>query len=217
MERKIVLFSIIFAFIYLSSLALAMLYYGGGSLSDSNSSGFNFTYNYISDLSRLTSLNGKLNHLSAFIYLCGCIFLSLSLLFFIYAFSQHKKTRLTKLGKVTGYCCGIACFFGGIFFFDVFYSYHLIMGYIFNLSGILTMCIFTLSIFQNKDYPNKYGYLLLIILIPSIFYSVLFMLVNIGIIQYLVLLLIIQKIVHIIFVFTLILQNLWLLRYNELI
>ena len=87
----------------------AMLFYQGGHLLDSTTSGYNFFRNFISDLGRTISLSGENNIISYIIFSTGSFVLLGSLTRFLFLAINQFKTNfgiLTLLARITSvYSC----------------------------------------------------------------------------------------------------------------
>ncbi|MCZ2481144.1 hypothetical protein G9H64_03570 [Aquirufa nivalisilvae] len=161
LKKHVVLIGIILSSIL---LLIATQYYPGGSMSNKNSIGFDWTKNFISNLFAENAINGNENPARYWAYF-GMIFLSLSLTAFFVQFStkiSHKGSRLIvrNLGSL-----------GMMFTFLIVTSYHDLM--VILSSTLFLVCLFyiTVFIFKTKQHFLK----LLCVICLLIFYTTLYL------------------------------------------
>ncbi len=125
-------------------LIISTIYYPGGNYENVNSEGYDWAYNYISDLLRPLAVNGEENTARPFAIL-GVLFLTTSFGIFFVNFSNRIKIRSASF--VIKYLGILATIFG---FITVVPSMHDIMV---TLSSILTLLIFfyiTVIVIKSK-------------------------------------------------------------------
>ncbi len=206
-------FSLLGTFQYLIFLALAMYLYGGGNQINADYPTYDFFSNYISDLGRIISISNNSNLLSCIIYSCSSAVLAISLLVFLYFFKQIFNNIFSKIGNFFGIICCCSLLIGSFTFWDIFGDLHLIFANIFNISGLFTTLFFAIAIFKNQNYPKFYGIMLLILFFSGIIYALTFITFSPDFNQSLFYLQVIsQKIVHFLFIFTFLIQEVGALK-----
>ena len=84
----------ILLFVLLSGTA--MVFYPGGTLHDNNTIGYQFFYNYFSNLGEWTARNGEPNSLSAYLFNSALIILAVSYFTFYYNFLKKLSLKLNN-------------------------------------------------------------------------------------------------------------------------
>jgi hypothetical protein len=153
---------------------IAMIFYPGGTLINSNTIGYSFFSNFFSDLGRTKSLSGQSNLTSCIIYVITCCILSISMIPFSIAISYFFKGN--SLAKKLGYSIMTFGALTGIFMtatiltpWDLFGTTHLTLGIIYTFFWILTILFIVISILVNESlFPKKYAFILIIYLIIAV-------------------------------------------------
>ena len=82
---------------YIFCTSIAMYFYAGGTIINPLNQGYNFWYNFFSDLGRITALSGQHNLISFAIFTISALIMSISLLLFILKmpklFQDKKKKK----------------------------------------------------------------------------------------------------------------------------
>jgi hypothetical protein len=142
-----------------------MVYYEGGTYVDPVSQGYQFFFNYISDLGRLIAHSGNLNMTSFILFTISLSIWGISqipfYIIFQYFFKMNKKMRiLSTLGSLFG-------IFTGIFFVGIAFTPSDTLGFLHNTfvflgfgSIFISISMFTITLFQNEEYPNSYAIVL---------------------------------------------------------
>ncbi|MFX1380182.1 MAG: hypothetical protein ACFFA4_13935 [Promethearchaeota archaeon] len=147
-------------FIILTSIA--MFYYGGGTYADPFTQGYIFWYNYFSDLGRISAHSGNPNIISSLLFMITLNLWGIfQIPFYVALPSFFKKTRRIKFISIISSLFGILT---GIFFIGIAFTPSDILGFwhdFFVLLGFgsifISISLFTIVLFQNKDYPKSYA------------------------------------------------------------
>jgi len=141
---------------------IAMLFYPGGTHIDPNTKGYSFFQNFFSDLGRTVAYSGKENIVSYVMFTITLTILGVSIIFYFSAIPFFFKEKnferyLSIIGSLMAIMTGISL--AGVAFtpYDIFPSAHVFFGRILLISLFLALVIYTLIIFFNNDYPNKYA------------------------------------------------------------
>jgi len=162
---------------YIIFTAVAMLFYAGGTLINPASPGYYFWGNFFSDLGRIIALSGAPNNISFVIFTITALILSISFIPFAFAITSFFKNdrKLYLIVRVGS----LVCLSSIIFLictiltpWDTFANTHLVFANLFNLTGVLGIVFFTIAVFYNKDYPNRYAFVYIVLLIFGIIYTI---------------------------------------------
>jgi hypothetical membrane protein len=146
---------------------LAMLFYPGGTFSDTNTIGFSFFSNLFSDLGRTIAHSGASNLVSSMIYnislfIMGMLFIP----FFIATPYLFRKTGegkgLAIASSSLGIIVGIGMVGASLTPADLYYQIHVNFGYLSFISLLPLTILYIIAIFQNKTYHNQYAYVYLV-------------------------------------------------------
>ena len=168
--KKIIVYLGIFgALQFLVLTTYAMWIYPGGTMHERGLESYSFLTNYFSDLGRTKNFRGELNTTC---YLLFKTALTISGICIILFFSILPSFFKHDIAKILAYC---ALFFGmaagacyiGIGWIPLNESYR---GHIFFVTrgfiAFLMMSFFyTLAIFMEKNYPNKYGVVMIVFMV----------------------------------------------------
>ncbi|MHA1242368.1 MAG: hypothetical protein ACTSQU_16530 [Promethearchaeota archaeon] len=162
---------------YIILTAVAMLFYAGGTLINPFSPGYYFWGNFFSDLGRIIALSGAPNNISFVIFTITALILSISFIPFAFTITSFFKSdrKLYLIARVGSLVClsSIIFLIGTILTpWDIFANTHLIFANLFNLTGVLGVIFFTIAVFYNKDYPNRYAFVYIVLLIVGITYTI---------------------------------------------
>ena len=151
---------------FLILTTIAMVFYAGGTLLDSQSVGYQFHVNFFSDLGRTEGYNGKSNSIAQILFSISAIFAGLMLIpYFIKipAFlSQDTGKNLWLKGSsiiATIAACGYAAI--GMFPADIMYSAHIGAVMVAFLLSVPPVVIIGIAMIRSPTYPQLYGYLYL--------------------------------------------------------
>jgi len=162
---------------YIILTAVAMLFYAGGTLINPISPGYFFWGNFFSDLGRVIALSGAPNDISFVIFTITALILSVSFIPFALAITSFfkKDRKLYLIVRVGSLVClsSIVFLIGTILTpWDIFAKTHLLFANLFNLTGVLGIVFFTIAVLYNKDYPNRYAFVYIALLIVGITYTI---------------------------------------------
>lgn len=167
-------------FIFLVILSLSVVFYpGGGRLFGlTDSVGYSFWNNFISDLGRVTAINGEPNTISHILFATGLIILSTAQ--FAYHINIQFLIRQKKSSTILGIISAVV---GGTYTilyialalvpYDVNPPLHnkfIYAGAPFVFVACLTLMI---AIFLDKDLPNFFAYLWLVLVIAFTIFAIL--------------------------------------------
>jgi hypothetical membrane protein len=142
---------------------VAMLFYAGGTLIDPTTTGYSFTTNYFSDLGLTWSHARVPNTVSAILFVTALTMAGGGLILFFLAFPQFfTRSRsgrvLSAIGSASGVIAGL-CFIGvALTPANLVLETHLaVMMWAFRTFTVAVIC-YTIAIFREPDYPNRFGY-----------------------------------------------------------
>lgn len=157
-------------FVFLISTGIGMLFFPGGTILNHHTKGYSFFNNFFSELGRWRTFNGDTKWISFFGFEIALIFQSLAM--FIFNLQFLKTTESKKINKPVFF---IALISGSIFPFflsgialtpcDLYLPYH--MDFVYAAFGTLIPLSFayTILIRQHHLLPNKYGNVMMIIVL----------------------------------------------------
>ena len=143
--------------IFLSSLFMASLFYGGGNYIFTDTSSYSFTTNFLSDLGRLSSHSGNSN-ISSFIYFfIGMSALGFGAYHFIFLCANYFEPQFPRIYIIAKLLAlfGIICTIGIIVTpADVksLYLLHNTFAYWVFYTDLKILALFTWFFFRIKDY-----------------------------------------------------------------
>ena len=150
-------------FQFLILVHLAMYLYIGGSIHQPNLEAYSFTTNFFSDLGRRRLPGGGINMPTSLIFKTTMAMTGLCVsLFFLAVPSLFKKKGTKALATIAaffGIVAGISYILIGNIPYDVSYWAHTRYVRIGFISFFLMVIFYTFSIFAERDYPNRYGWL----------------------------------------------------------
>ena len=162
---------------YIILTAVAMFFYSGGTLINPLSQGYYFWGNFFSDLGRVIALSGAPNNISFVIFTITALILSISFIPFAFAItsffkSDRKLYLIARIGSLV--CLSSVIFLIGTILtpWDIFGKTHLLFANLFNVTGVLGIVFFTIAVLYNKDYPNRYAFVYIALLIVGITYTI---------------------------------------------
>jgi len=148
---------------YAIFISASMFFYAGGSLNDPNSQGYSFWTNFLSDLGRTKSYSGKLNTLSSILFTIAYLLFGILLIPFLitvpHFFDGNQiEKQLSKLGSFFGILSAVTLI--GIAFtpWDIYTDAHGIFAVIQPLTVLLALVLYSIVMFHNKEYPNRYAF-----------------------------------------------------------
>ena len=161
---------------YIILTSIAMVFYSGGTLVDPLSHGYDFWGNLFSDLGRIIALSGEPNTISFIIFTITALIFAFSFIPFILALpklfkSENTQYKLILVGTGVGFLTIISLLGTILTPWDLFHNTHLLFSNLFNILGSLVLLFYALAILYNKDYPNFYAYIYVLILIFGVVYT----------------------------------------------
>jgi len=158
---------ILFTILFLVLTSIAIMIYPGGSWIDSYSSGFNFSINFFSDLSRRTTFLGDSNLISSILFTIALFLIGIAVIgFFIMMFLnfliQKELKKITFAIFIIGITCALVYISIGFTPFDQFPGTHSILIVISFIILIIVTLLYAVRIFLNPEYPDFYGWIFVI-------------------------------------------------------
>lgn len=165
---------------------VAMFFYKGGTYIDPSTSQYIFWYNYFSDLGRFISHSGVPNTVSFILFTIALALWGLSQIPFYIAFPRFffkskKLKRISTVGSILGVLVGI--FYVGIAFTpaDLLDNFHDLFVFLGFRSIFLCMILYSIVIYQDKNYSNFYAKILVLsTIILGTYFITLFSIQNID-------------------------------------
>jgi len=176
------IFAIIGSALYIILTFIGMMFYTGGNRVNNNEPGYNFFYNFFSDLGRTKSYSGQDNTVSMILYIIATGVFGLSLIPFSIAFRDFfKETNesLSKKGTIFGLLAGVCTFVYAVSPYDISPLFRLFHGLsvLIAYPALGVMGIIYSKIMLKSDYPKPYPR---IFLICFVFYIIGLMLIFFG-------------------------------------
>jgi hypothetical protein len=166
---------IIFAGLQFVTLTIiAMFFYTGGTNVDPNSVGYNFWFNFFSDLGRITAYNGNFNTISQVLFTIALTLVGIFLIPFLITLSTVyiKKSNWQKIISIIASIIGIfsaICFIGIAFTpADLNTGLHGNFVRFAFLSILIVVILYSVLLLKDLDYSNTYA---AVFVISSIFLS----------------------------------------------
>jgi hypothetical membrane protein len=152
--------------LFLILLHVSMYLYNGGTIHRPNLDSYSFTYNFLSDLGRNRTPGGAANFPSNLLFKSAMTLTGFVIAVFFVAlpgvFEQTEARSTCHLAALAGIVAG-ASYVGLAWIpYDFSYGGHRLFVRVGFVSFLVMSLLFALAIFQEKDYPKKYGYVLLI-------------------------------------------------------
>lgn len=145
---------------------IAMLFYPGGTHDDPTTTSYSFFSNFFSDLGLTVSPSGETNTVTFFLFILSLTLAGLAItLFFLACPALFKNTpgRIpSQLGSIVGVFSGLS--YTGIAFTpaDLYLEWHGNFVLLAFNSFLLVVVLYTIAIFLNKEYPNRYAIIYLV-------------------------------------------------------
>jgi len=140
-----------------------MIVYPGGTFNDPTATSYNFLENYFSDLGRAQTFLGDSNIVSRILFASALAIVAISLmLYFITLPSFFKESKVAKwfiiIGSINGFLSAIAYALIGFLPYDIYGKLHTNMVYVAFSASLLTLIVYIVGIFLEKNYPNAYAW-----------------------------------------------------------
>lgn len=172
--------AICFLFVVLTTIA--MLFYPGGTHTDSSTCGYLFFQNFFSDLGRTRAWSGESNTVSAILFIMALVLAGAGLALFFVSFAQFfNRTSASRLlsifGSITGVISGI-CFVGvAATPSDLYLGTHrLFVEWAFRMF-LLAVVLYIAAIMVDRQYPRR---LALVFVVFAILLAAYVVLLTIG-------------------------------------
>jgi hypothetical protein len=144
---------------------IAMLFYPGGTHDDPTTSGYSFFRNFFSDLGLTVPLSGETNTISFFLFTMALTLSGLALIIFFLASPDLFKNTSGRIPSLLGSIVGV---FSGLFYIGIAFTpadlhreWHGNFVLLAFSSFFIVVIFYTIAIFLNKGYPNRYAYVYL--------------------------------------------------------
>jgi len=162
---------------YVILSAIAMFFYGGGTLINPLSPGYSFFGNFFSDLGRTVALSGAPNTTSFILFTISAIFMSFSLIPFSIAmpnfFNEDKmEYKVSNFASFIGILAGVFLIITVLTPWDIFHNVHLLVANFYSLLGLAVIILFSLVMIRNKKYKNFYAYAFIVLAVIAFIYSI---------------------------------------------
>jgi hypothetical protein len=147
---------------YVIFISASMYYYVGGTIIDPNSQGYSFCINFLSDLGRTKSYSGKANTTSSILFTIAYLLFGILLIPFLIAVphffnGNQRDIRLSKLGSFFGVLSAITLIGIALTPWDIYTVAHGIFAGIQPLTVVLSLILYSIVMFHNEEYPNRYA------------------------------------------------------------
>jgi len=142
-----------------------MLFYPAGTLTDPTTSGYSFLTNYFSDLGLTWSHSRQRNTVSAILFIAALTLAGAGLILFFLVFPaflarSRSGKLLSRIGSILGVTAGIVFIGVALTPANLHLGTHIaIMMWAFRTFAVAVIC-YTIAIFREQDYPNRYGFIL---------------------------------------------------------
>jgi hypothetical protein len=164
-KRRAFLFNIFGCIQFIIITFIAMFYYEGGTYTDPLSEGYQFWYNYFSDLGRIVAHSGNLNIISFVLFTITLSVWGVTQIPFYFVFQDFfKRNRKMRILSILGSFFGI---FTGFFFIGIAFTPSDTIGFLHNFfvflgfgSVFISISLFTITLFQKEGYPRSYAIVL---------------------------------------------------------
>ncbi|HUU77569.1 MAG TPA: DUF998 domain-containing protein [candidate division Zixibacteria bacterium] len=168
--KSTLIFTVIGCIQFLILTSLAMIFYPGGTRDNYYETKYNFLENFFSDLGRVETFLGESNIISHSLFTTALTIVGLALIayFIIFPFfiKENKAAKwLSIIGSINGIVSGINYIGIGFAPYDIrpeIGALHTNFVYIAFTSSILTILLYTIAIFLEREYPNVYSWIFII-------------------------------------------------------
>ena len=154
---------------YAIFISASMLFYAGGSLNNPDAQGYSLATNFLSDLGRTRGYSGKSNTISSIFFTIVYSLFGILLIPFLISVTHffeenQSEKRLSKLGTFFGIISAITLI--GIAFtpWDIYTVAHGIFAGVQPIVVVLSLIFYSMAMFHNEKYPNRYTFTFLILI-----------------------------------------------------
>jgi len=144
----------------------AMFFYPGGTFMDPNTISYSIWKNLFSDLGQYIAHSGESNFISFIMYnlslfLMGALYIPYFIVFPSLLSKDQGGRGFCIAGSIFGIIISVCMVGASLTPADLIYTVHVVFGLIKFLSLVPLAIIFTIAIFKNKLYPNRYAFIYL--------------------------------------------------------
>tara|TARA_Y100001980_G_C14551442_1_gene334792 strand:- start:910 stop:1647 length:738 start_codon:yes stop_codon:yes gene_type:complete len=220
-KRIVITVPRIVAILFVIFQGLGMLSYPGGTINDQSTSGYSFTSNFFSDMGAYKARNGEPNYLSMIFFSISLMFVGVSFTLYYLAlpiiFGKNRiNYYLSWVGTIFAFFGSICLIGTGLTPTDLVFDIHVFFANNIFHSFLITSFFYSIVIFNSKIFKKRY----------AIGYAIFFIsiLLYVGVLQYgpsvnsgqseLVFQVVSQKLIVIVFFFTVVHQTFGLENVN---
>jgi hypothetical membrane protein len=155
-----------------------MLFYAGGNELNPTAPGYSFWQNSISDLGRTIAWSGKNNIIAQVLFSISMGLWGFSFVPSIYALStllseSKQRSLFSKVSTFFAFLCVMFLICEIAFFpIDIYPEIHNILAFISYLSLFIVEITYSIIIFLDKNYPDKYAICFLAVAVVIIIYFI---------------------------------------------
>jgi len=151
---------------FLLLTTIAMFFYPGGTFMEPSTIGYSIWKNLFSDLGRYIAHSGESNLISFFMYnislfLMGVLYVLYFIVFPSLFSKEHGGRGFCIAGAIFGIVISVSMVGASFTPADLMYTVHVMFGLIKFLSLVPLAIFFTIAIFINKSYSNRYAFIYL--------------------------------------------------------
>ncbi|SMF74064.1 hypothetical protein [Pseudobacteriovorax antillogorgiicola] len=147
--------------LFLLLTVVAMIAYPGGTNTNPHIEGYQFFQNFFSDLGRVTSFDGAPQYRPMLIFVSALTLAAIGQVLFYMMFPNFFRAggrTLAFFGSFFGVMTGLGYLGIALTPWDMFGALHLHFVHVTFLSFELSVILYTIAIFRNPEYPNRYAW-----------------------------------------------------------
>ena len=146
---------------------IAMFTYPGGTFTDGTTVGYNFFYNFFSDLGRVTAPNGEPNIVSMILFSTALTLAGIGLVLFFIAFRNffildRTGKWVSLIGSIMGVATGLCFVLIAFAPYDLFFDIHYQSVFWAFRTFLVAVGIYAYVIFRQNNHPRKYGWIFIV-------------------------------------------------------
>lgn len=139
-----------------------MIFYPGGTSFDKDRIGYSFFENFFSDLGMVRTYGGEEKTLSLLLFASALILIGILLILFFVVFATYfggssLERYSSRIGSAAGLLAGLACIGIAATPWDLYLRTHMIFAYSFSIFFLLVATFYSIAIYSNRTYPNRYA------------------------------------------------------------
>jgi hypothetical protein len=166
-EKTVYNFAIFGGLQYIFLTIIGMFIYPGGTRLDTQTVGYSFSKNFLSDIARMEAYDGTANFMGTGLYCWALLVMgSASILMFIvlrYIFREKKWTKIVSIiMAVMGVFAGVGLIGIGLAPSDIIYDAHMFFVFMAFICLQVSLSLLMICIYGTPHFPNKYAHALLI-------------------------------------------------------